>query len=172
MKTPEQKAVEAERSRRWRARHPERAREVKRRYYASEKGKASKRREDAAYVASGGRAATEARRAAKGVSPARAAVRRKWAHENTEYLAAKQALRRAGEKGLGELDVFVLREAMHLSRLREQRLGGRWNVDHIVPVSRGGRSTHDNLQVVPALWNRRKSNRHTERFFGATMKEA
>ena len=51
------------------------------------------------------------------------------------------------------------------AKQREKLCGGSWHVDHITPVSKGGQSTHDNIQVVPAYWNRSKSNKHTKRFF-------
>jgi hypothetical protein len=59
----------------------------------------------------------------------------------------------------------VLQEAVLLARLREQIVGGHWHVDHIIPVSKGGTSQPGNIQVVPAHWNRKKSNKHAERFF-------
>ena len=40
-----------------------------------------------------------------------------------------------------------------------------WHVDHIIPVSKGGLTTANNLQVVPANWNRRKSNVHNQKFW-------
>ena len=39
-----------------------------------------------------------------------------------------------------------------------------FDVDHIVPLSKGGLHHPLNLQVVPASWNRSKHNRHTERW--------
>lgn len=138
---------------------------AKQKYYSSEKGKAQKRKEDAAYVASGKRAITEAKREAKPISEARKQARKNWAERNKHYFAADRAKRRSLERSLSDFDSWVLLEAMLLSRIREQMCGGVWHVDHIVPISKGGLSTHDNLQVVPASWNRKKSNKHTERFF-------
>jgi len=169
MSNAEQKAKAAERWKAYYAIHKERlvleARQrrmnnpdatlaAKRKYYASEKGKAQKRKEAKAYVLSGGRAEAEKRRAAKPISEARKMARLKY-----------QLMRSSSEKQLGEFDAFVLGEAVRLCKLRTQHTGRAWHVDHIVPVSKGGTSVANNLQVVPALWNRKKSNKHSERFF-------
>lgn len=140
---------------------------ARRLYEASEKGKAAKQRHEAAYKASGGRAAAEARRKDIPLSDARKAARAKWARNNQTYFTASRAYRRTLEKALDPFEFWVLQEAVSLARLRETVVGGHWHVDHIVPVSKGGDSRPDNLQVVPATWNRRKSNRHAERFLGA-----
>lgn len=138
---------------------------AKRKYYASEKGKACKSREDAAYAASGGRALADARRAAKPISEARKEARRRWSKANAVYWTAVRSKRRSLEKDLSDDDFWVLQEAVALARLRERMLGGSWQVDHVVPVSKGGTSQPSNLQVVPASWNRQKSNKHSEWFF-------
>jgi len=127
---------------------------AKRKYEQSEKGKEAKKRHEAAYVASGGRAAAELRRAVKPLSEPRKNARLKYA-----------VIKRTADKNLSELDVFVLSEAISLAKLREKMLGIKWHVDHIIPVSKGGASNYANIQVVPALWNRRKSNKHTGMFF-------
>lgn len=163
----ERRAYNAEKVRRWYANNKDKAREIKRRYYSTEAGKAQKRKEDAAYVASGGRAKQEAKRAAAPLSEARRAAKVKWAKNNKAYFTAMRSYRRTLEKALDPFEFWVLQEAVSLARLRETVVGGRWHVDHIVPVSKGGDSRPDNIQVVPATWNRRKSNRHAERFFGA-----
>jgi len=134
--------------------HPEAYLEAKRKYYASEKGKASKAREDAAYIASGGRAKSNARRAAKPISEARQNIR----------LAYQLACKKANQE-LDEFSKFVLLEAVRLRKLRDKITGIKWHVDHIHPVSKGGVGTFDNIQVVPAIWNRKKSNKHSEHFF-------
>ena len=147
--------------------NPEKEREVKRRYYASEKGRASKKREDAAFIVSGGRAKAEQKRAMAPLSPARRKIRKDWARNNKWYSAAWQANRRCSVRKLDPCDFWILQEAMKLARLRESMVGGMWHVDHVTPVSLGGTSEPHNIQVVPAIWNQFKSNVHTERFFGA-----
>ena len=61
-----------------------------------------------------------------------------------------------------ELTEFVGKEAHSLAKLREQTIGGKWSVDHIIPV-RGkivsGLHTWNNLQVIPMQQNRSKFNR-------------
>ena len=140
----------------YRTQNPEKCLEAKRKYYDSEKGKASKQREEAAYKASGKRRLSELRRAQNPLSEARLQARLRYQHK-----------KRASMKSMGELDKFVLTEAIDLMRLRKKLLGTSWHVDHIKPIAKGGLTTHDNLQVVPALWNRRKSDKHQQRFFAA-----
>lgn len=116
-------------------------------------------------MASGKRAVTEAKRANKPISEARKAARTRWARANNVYWAASRAKRRDLEKALSEDDFWVLQEAVALAKLRAEMLGGAWHVDHVVPVSKGGTAEPNNLQVVPARWNRQKSNKHSEWFF-------
>lgn len=149
----------------WRKANPDKVRATKQKYYASEKGKACKRREHEAYVASGGRAEAEARRASKPLSEARKDARKRWAANNKWYYTADRALRRALNREASEFDRFVLQEAVLLAAQRKQSTGIEWHVDHVVPISKGGTSASTNIQVVPALWNRRKSNKHSEQFF-------
>lgn len=137
----------------------------RKRYDQSEKGKAAKKRHDATYMASGGRAVSEAKRSEQPLSEARKAARARWAKRNLVYHAASRSKRRAADRQLSVDDFWVLQEAVSLARLREQIVGGKWHVDHIIPISKGGTSSPDNLQVVPAYWNRKKSNKHSEHFF-------
>lgn len=132
----------------------ENQKEARRRYEASDKGKTARKRQEATYVASGGRAVLERRRSEHPVSEARKQSRLRY-----------QLMRRSNERHLAPFDAWVLKEAVELARVRSEVCGGEWHVDHIVPVSKGGLCTHDNLQVVPAYWNRSKSNKHTKRYF-------
>jgi hypothetical protein len=61
-----------------------------------------------------------------------------------------------------ELDDFVVEMAMRLIKQRTEMIGGQWQLDHIVPLNHAAASgLHNahNLQVVPARWNRSKSNK-------------
>jgi len=140
--------------------------EARKRYEDSDKGRQARKRHEATYVASGKRAVVEAKRSLKPVSSARLVARKKWADANKPYFAASRSLRRALFKEATDFDRFVFIQAAELAVLRKSVTGGVWHVDHIIPVSRGGTSAATNLQVVPASWNWRKSNKHTERFFG------
>ena len=163
----ERRAYNVEKSRRWAKNNRDKINANRRAYNATDIGKAAKRKDDAAFVLSGGRAKSEAKRAAAPISAARKAGRQKWAENNVAYFTAQRSKRRGLEKVLTPFEFWVLQEAVELCRLREAVVGGKWQVDHVIPVSRGGHSRPDNIQVVPAIWNRRKSNVHTERFFGA-----
>ena len=69
-----------------------------------------------------------------------------------------------------ELDVFAMDEAMALREMRTDLTGGRWAIDHIVPLNHRkvcGLHTALNLQVVPHLWNVQKKNLHTQSYFPA-----
>jgi hypothetical protein len=42
------------------------------------------------------------------------------------------------------------------------RFGIKFEVDHIVPLTKGGWHHHSNLHVIPLSWNRRKHNKENE----------
>ena len=130
----------------------------RRKYEASEKGKAAKRRHDAAYKASGKRAEVEAVREAKPISEARKAARKRWAARNRWYSAADRAYRRAlASHPIPAADKLEI-DGMYLFC----NLFPQFEVDHIVPVKGDmvcGLHVLSNLQVIPRAENRRKSNK-------------
>lgn len=58
-----------------------------------------------------------------------------------------------------ELNEFILIECIKLKRLRKEITGHDWHIDHMIPLSKGGKHSWDNLQVIPWLINIMKKNR-------------
>jgi len=90
----------------------------------------------------------------------------KWAKDNPQKVNARTARRYAAKtqatpSWLSADEYWMITEAYDLAKLRENMVGGKWEVDHIVPL-RGstvsGLHVPWNLQVIPATTNRRKSN--------------
>ena len=102
----------------------------------------------------------------------RAAYRKKHREENIESVRVRkrtdEAKRRAVKKE-ASVELTYAQEAMirhyheHASRLAE-KLGIKFHVDHVVPLSKGGLHHPSNLQVVPAKWNLTKNNNNTDRW--------
>lgn len=144
----------------WRKSNREKVRAIKQRYYASDKGKACKRREAQAFVASGGRAEAEAKRALKPLSPARKAARVKWRKANKAFFAADIAHRRALARrpALGGLAEQAEVEGFYFFCA----VFPGFEVDHVIPL-RGkdvcGLHTPANLQVLTRAENARKGNK-------------
>ena len=141
-------------SKKYRGNNPEKVLATKHKYYASEAGKACKIREEVAYKLSGGRAASEKRRAERPLSEARS---------NAKTLHSLRT--RESKQELTPFDRFCISEAIGLRKLRKELTGIDWHIDHIKPVSKGGMTTFDNIQVVPAKWNQSKSNLHNDLYF-------
>lgn len=57
------------------------------------------------------------------------------------------------EEGLTEFDRFILAEARRACKRRQAVTGYRWDVDHMIPVRRGGLHRYDNIQVIPRWLN-------------------
>lgn len=89
---------------------------------------------------------------------ARAAKRRKEQADrvNAQIAARKSYVKRATPSWANK---FFIAEAYHIAKVREGMLGGKWHVDHIIPL-RGknvcGLHVENNLQVIPAQVNLRK----------------
>lgn len=91
-----------------------------------------------------------------------------WKRENRAYCTAQQQQREAKKRSATPAwaNQFFIEEAYELARLRtQQKTGGvdEWQVDHIVPLKSKlvcGLHVENNLQVIPAVDNRSKNNRH------------
>ena len=98
-----------------------------------------------------------------------------WKKANPDKVNAYKATRKAIQNKVHDIhtsdDKWLLAEFYSLAKLREEVLGFKWHVDHIVPLSKGGRNCLTNLQVVPEHWNLSKGNRNTDIFIGATTGE-
>lgn len=77
--------------------------------------------------------------------------------------------RRAGESFKDdELTDLCMLEAASLIGLRRVALGGRWTIDHIVPLKHKdacGLHVAANIQVVPASWNFQKGRSNMQAFW-------
>lgn len=79
----------------------------------------------------------------------------KYAHKRRAYIS------KALPKWYGELDEFVLGEAVALCKLRERATGVPWEVDHSIPLMGKivcGLHCWNNFEVVPKSYNRKKRN--------------
>jgi hypothetical protein len=94
--------------------------------------------------------------------------------ENKGKIRAHWGKRRADKrnrtpKWLSKDDLWILENAYELAQIRGNMFGIDWHVDHIIPLrgtSVSGLHVPNNIQVVPANWNLRKSNVVIESFFG------
>ena len=93
--------------------------------------------------------------------------RKKEKKEKSSYYAALQAKRRATKinatpSWFGDLDEFVIEQALELAKERSNVFGFDWQVDHMVPLqceSACGIHYHKNIQVIPRYINASKNNK-------------
>lgn len=92
---------------------------------------------------------------------------RTWASENkaaTRNAKHKYKIKRKAVSAfrLSDFDTFAIVEACDLAVRREKLLGGKWHVDHMVPLfakEACGLHVAANLAVIPASVNMRKQNK-------------
>ena len=71
-------------------------------------------------------------------------------------------MKNALPKFVTEFDRFLINEIYDLARQRTKLLGIKFEVDHIVPIMSDivcGLHSPDNLQIIPAKINHKKSNK-------------
>jgi hypothetical protein len=88
--------------------------------------------------------------------------------QNTKDVQAEYVRRRQAAKlqrtpaWLTEDDIWVMREAYKLAKLRTEMFGFSWHVDHVLPLQGetvSGLHVPANLQVIPWLDNLKKHNK-------------
>ena len=84
------------------------------------------------------------------------AVNSKWMVRNRNLMSTYSTLPDA-HKG-------IVKGIYEASQRVSKCLGVAFHVDHVVPISKGGQHTPENLQIVPAKWNLQKSNKNTARW--------
>jgi hypothetical protein len=95
---------------------------------------------------------------------ARAKVyRQKTKDAQAEYVRRRQAAKmQRTPKWLTEDDVWMMREAYKLAKIRTDMFGFSWHVDHVLPLQGktvSGLHVPTNLQVIPWIENVRKHNK-------------
>lgn len=96
-----------------------------------------------------------------------AGIYRDWAYQNRDKVNAKWMKRDAAKKNrtppwLSNDDLWFIEQAYDIAALRTKMIGIQFHVDHIVPLQGktvSGLHVPWNLQVIPALANRQKSNK-------------
>lgn len=89
---------------------------------------------------------------------------KRWKKANPGKVVAQKSLRRARKVAaipadFSDFDQFVIQEAAEACKRREALHGEPFEIDHLVPLSRGGLHCATNVQVIPARLNRWKNNK-------------
>lgn len=93
----------------------------------------------------------------------------KYARSNRDKLNVLNANRRAKMFGatiyMTKEDKAKIAELYTIAKDASKLFGYDWEVDHIVPLNKGGLHKLSNLQVVPATWNRSKGDRNCDTYW-------
>jgi len=135
---------------------------AKRMEYRKENAEAIAERKKSAYMSDIERQ-REIRKEWQRNNPEKVAARNaKWKKQNRDKVTASTLRRRdyIQRATPSWANHFFIDEAYHLAKVREEIVGGKWHVDHIVPL-RGknvcGLHVEHNLQVIPAKMNLKKN---------------
>jgi len=80
------------------------------------------------------------------------------------YASRRRAIIKDSLKSLSAEDELIIKHYFDWSVRLESKLGVKFEVDHIIPLTSGGYHHPQNLQIAPRVWNRRKGNRNTNRW--------
>ena len=85
-----------------------------------------------------------------------------WKHglsETNEYYCQHSASRRAQKRVGKESLTLTDKLKIDIYYMLSGYFGKSWEVDHVIPLSKGGKHHPDNLQIIPMEENRRKYNK-------------
>jgi 5-methylcytosine-specific restriction endonuclease McrA len=101
--------------------------------------------------------------AAKNPEKVRAA-KRAWSQANPDAVKSKTRNRRARKKAIG--GTHTAEDIQDIHRLQKgkcaicrKKLGEKYDVDHVVPIAKGGSNARSNLQLTHPLCNQRKNRK-------------
>ena len=95
------------------------------------------------------------------------AIKKNWSHKNREYLNAKEK-RRADLKKIGNVPLEFIRELNNKScAYCGFFLAGKMQIDHVIPISRGGMHTQNNLVSACKTCNQSKSNKPLDKWLAS-----
>jgi 5-methylcytosine-specific restriction endonuclease McrA len=89
-------------------------------------------------------------------------AKRQWKRNNPDLVRADVALRRAKSKGATELErilpTVVFERDKGICQICKMEITGKYELDHIIPVSKGGQHLYSNIQLAHVSCNRKKHN--------------
>tara|TARA_B110000483_G_scaffold107536_1_gene131217 strand:+ start:196 stop:666 length:471 start_codon:yes stop_codon:yes gene_type:complete len=98
-----------------------------------------------------------------------AAARARYRKDSKDVVYANNAERRAKKFKatipMQQAEKEGIKELYKIAIDAKKTTGYSWEVDHIIPLSKGGFHKLTNLQVVPATWNREKNNRNSDTYW-------
>ena len=93
-----------------------------------------------------------------------------YARKNRDKLNFKKAFYNAKKFGatiyMTKEDKAKIAELYTIAKDATKLFGYNWEVDHIIPLNKGGLHKLSNLQVVPESWNRAKGDRNSDVYWG------
>lgn len=98
-----------------------------------------------------------------------AVARARYRRESKDVVYANNAERRAKKFKatipMQQAEKEEIKELYKIAVDAKKTTGYEWQVDHIIPLSKGGLHKLSNLQVVPAEWNAKKNNLNCDTYW-------